>query len=1323
MSQILTVGPNQQFSSIQSAIDYLSSIVAGTVSGTLPDSYTIEVWEGNYGGFIIQPSSVTPTATNTLTIKSRANSRVVISGTIGDPNLGHGYRTIGIGIGDNNPYVRIYGFIIENFHKGIVLSAACHNAIIGRNIIRINKNVGLWVYRSERCQVLNNLILDHDNGLVVSEVNDVLVANNDLINITPPNTNQITKYNVHVTTKVPSSYSPNGTIIFYNNNIVSNGGILIGYGNNVIAKLRSNNNNLYNSNGLIGKGLNDQVESSNLGEWQTVSINDQSSISVPADYYIPTQAGSSVYTTIALGNYILYGGISRGFSLCNAQVASTGANPYLPHGVLPNYSTTSLLCETIQSNSLLPNGNTSITRPSTQPPSIGSYDISFDPYGFASSFVLPVGSPGSGTENSDCLGGIYSAVNLIEEKFGQSVDCINPSFVPGFFYIHDIQHYLYASKAAYKLSDITVTDIVLASHLQTIDKVLINGEEITESSWELLGTNIRIRHKDLGILDLDAPVIIIGQRLKWYDNTFSKETFTQRTRLRDHKTRYFLPVNPTRAAPIVITDDMVNYQDDPYLLGREFTTKYDQSEDKIEVIFAGSLNYIENPQFDYIDEYNTGSYPANWTINACSALVTGKIATTTSLLSSVESSGKLLSGETLDGFVGDWFTYTGYTHASSATGALDIYPVLGNYFCVLTGNTNTGGISQTVKVDPNKSYWFSTYAAAIKETGSSSTSVSTNMTLTWTWLDESFKQIGRSTNERFTGYYPFTPSSTYIELSGVWNRYALGFSNYPDNTLNKSLPTGILFANTGISDMVPIPSGAFYIDLRLSTTSKVALDCVSFTESRDIDSYSRRIRGNEATIEYDTGLTDLYTPDNLTITPVRNLNSNGFLYIAGLPARQFDEYALENTTTLTDWGWATGRLSYLPWSRTSGKNKLRKRAKFNLGVNGIDEPIAIAAKVPYPDDIQMIPRVPIANMGEVIGVLNAVDATGYNLNGIYGSEFVIKVTDNNGNPYGFEYVTASLLSDFENTITPKNIGILGIKELGIYTKFSQSITTRLDSAGIAIFKWIPPAGDECLIEVNDIKNIIMEQIEGKTYYRLPDSTYRINSINMGNPFLSTPLNPTGYYMTGNSRKTEVLGYSSIDGNNRVYTYKLKEVPYRHTLDVWINKTGNYPLASGQTISGASSSLYKQTYDLMLTQSEVPEIKNGYYYVDESKKLLHVSYSSPSRDPNKTILVEYNPRSIFLLADNNGNINNYTYYIETGLYQTLSRDISKYNPLSISHDITIDMVVKAHAPTGMQSQYMTIYTDQNTGGTESVNLRERYFNARLLGKSIAKRVDI
>lgn len=1278
----LTVGPNKTYQSIQEAVNAVI-LMAINNGGSLSQSIEIVVYEGIHGGLIIPPSSLGGSSTATVTVKAAPNNKVTMSGWNVSPANGSGHRAVGIGLGENNPYFKVRGIRTENFHKGIVFSANCNYSEIQNCYTQLCSNVGIWIYRSNYCSVVNSAVLDCDFNLVLSDVDDAFIAHNDLVKLTdPPSSAGGDKCVVHLTTTTPTSTTPPGVIVMYNNNMVASGGSkLICYGANVLNKLRSDNNNIYNPGGVIASSLlqgSSTPDVNNLAGWQALSNGDFGSISEYPPYLIAQQAGSSLFTSVDLTNFPSFGGVGGGIiDLCNASTASTTGGS-IPHGLIPQYADSSLLCETLQSNF----SNTNIVRPN--PPAIGAYDTLNDPNGFGSS-VVPVGVPGSGTGNSACEGGVAAGIATIEEKYGQSVGCINPAVVPGFFYIHDIQHYLYSSKFSTYIEDVTVTDIVLGARPNDEIKVMVSGVVIPNENWRIDRNVLRLYHRDLGITDFDTQVEISASVLVWKGKSFVKESFHQISRLRDGDTRYILEHEPTRGAPMVITDDKVNYADDATMLGWEFRTVWNELEDKVELEFGNPRNLIENPQFDYEDSETTGSLtnyasnmlaPDNWGIFTGEALVVTEHVT---------------SGTGTTGVVAGSGSYTGQVFDTGSTGSYNLYPLIGDNFCMLSGE-----IRQRVRVDSTSPYWLSLYSAGIKNTGSMAQSITGDLTVNIEYYDIEMRELTGGAVS--TG---FSFSTDYTLPNNAWTRNSVKISNTNTDKVNKS---------TNYTPLA-IPDNAFYMDVRLVSTGVVGVDAVSVTASQDLKDYSRRIRGREATLEYDTGLSDLYHVDDLTITPIRNRNTNGFMYIGPVPAQQFDQSAPNDTTTLTDWGWATGRLDHLPWARVSGKNKLRNRGYFSLNSQGQSEDVTLQPTISYPEEIQLIPRVPVSNLKDGLGQYEQFFSSG-NF-GVGGTDFTIRVTDDHGNPYAFEWVDAFITDDLQGLPSESYLGLLGWKDLGYYREFSNPLSVQLDSAGAAVIRWVPPGAADAMYECPNFNAAVAQDDVGDWY--IGGLPYRINEAGHGNAFISTVTKPNGYPTRGTEAIEETLGVKeTVDGGGDVVRiYSTDNTPHRETMELWVNHTGAY----------SSTGAVDQVYDLKLTQSDIPEIVEGEYFVDEIQRLIFVRWNGISNNANHESHVRYYPRYTYVKASADGYVDDRKLYIHDHLKTTLTNDIDHLDALAINYDIRADILVKARSPIGMSAEYAETESINVTGGVNYTNIRDRSFNGAIVGKSIAKRVGI
>jgi hypothetical protein len=787
------------------------------------------------------------------------------------------------------------------------------------------------------------------------------------------------------------------------------------------------------------------------------------------------------------------------------------------------------------------------------------------------------------------------------------------------------------------------------------------------------GSVIQIWHRGLEINDLDDGVDIEANVLKWKGNGFVKEKYHQKTKLRHGKHRFILDKIPEMAAPVVITDDMVDYSDDASMLGREFIIESNE-EDKAEIKFNHNWNMIENSQFDYLDEEYTGSIspfaidfnsPSNW------GIYSGECVSLSALNTSYTG---------VTGVVAGSGAYTGYKLDSGSAGYYDLYPVIGNKYAMMSGE-----IRQRVRVEDKNTYWMSAYLSKPKETGSFENIATGNCQLAFDFYDIEMRPLSSATAD--TIYL----TSDYSQVTGMWSRKHVRLSHEEDLIKGKPSP----------DNDIRIPENSTYIDVRLISNTPICVDAVAFTNSESLEDFTRSYRGSELTIEYETGTTELYHVNDLSLNPVRNFNNNGFMYIGPIPSKQFDVDAPQNSTTLTDWKWAKGRVEILPWARTDGKNKLRQRGNFNKQIKGQKSNITINPNLSYPEEIEVIPRVPISNM------IDGRSQTDYFTGGtpIAGSDFSVRVIDDNENPYAFEWVDVYITDSLDNVSPTSYMGVIGSKEMGFYNQFENPITVQLDSAGIANLRWIPPSLSESMQEISNVDSRFSLDDDGSWY--ISDLSYRVNEAGHGNVFLTCPLYPDGIYGTGEAFYSGAVSSTDklIVGANHIHVYDLPSCPDIETIDVWINHTGVYSL------TGSS----QEIYDVIGEQSNTPELYHGQYFVDEHKKKIFLNWSKQSNNDVKTIYVKYRERDVFIKkTDDDVTIDDRIYFSEE-FKNYITSIITPSNPLSITYDIRGDLYVKAHSPYGMDVDYAYV-SSNNVGGIESVNIRERVYNGAVIGKN-------
>jgi len=164
--------------------------------------------------------------------------------------------------------------------------------------------------------------------------------------------------------------------------------------------------------------------------------------------------------------------------------------------------------------------------------------------------------------------------------------------------------------------------------------------------------------------------------------------------------------------------------------------------------------------------------------------------------------------------------------------------------------------------------------------------------------------------------------------------------------------------------------------------------------------------------------------------------SDGFLYIPEVPAAMYGGPYTPAITTLHEWRWPQGRKLVMPWARTKGKDKLRKRplGLFNHIPDDKPEIVAPVSNYPTGGELYLIPSVPSTFVGDTNGV-----------------GFTIRVRDTDNNPFSVASVHVSV-SDY-NLRYP---GTLSKRLYGLKQQLGASIGAVTDSSGVVSLTWIPP---------------------------------------------------------------------------------------------------------------------------------------------------------------------------------------------------------------------------------------------------------------------------
>lgn len=329
---------------------------------------------------------------------------------------------------------------------------------------------------------------------------------------------------------------------------------------------------------------------------------------------------------------------------------------------------------------------------------------------------------------------------------------------------------------------------------------------------------------------------------------------------------------------------------------------------------------------------------------------------------------------------------------------------------------NTGEwIAQRISIDPDAPYVLSAYMKPVSaQTGSPRISVE--------FFDHESNLI--------SSHGPYSNPTTGPE----WTRFGMGIRTNPDQTYGRpDLSTQLRTVHTGL----PIPSNAESMVVRFHPDPSIDayLACVQLEQGYEVTPFVRQPYFDDWTIEYEKGEGRFYTVDDLTLHPVRNGYSSGFMSITPVPAMQWDEEA-GSSTTLTD-DWVTGRLEVLPWAKTSGRRKLRQREHFAVSPEAPIDEVVLKEQAKDPAEIRIYPSVVVARQNSE------------------GESISVEVLNENGNPYAFE---TALVRCYDRT--GEFPGYLAQKEWGLYSNLGQTINARLTEAGMVALEWIPPEQED-----------------------------------------------------------------------------------------------------------------------------------------------------------------------------------------------------------------------------------------------------------------------
>ena len=663
-------------------------------------------------------------------------------------------------------------------------------------------------------------------------------------------------------------------------------------------------------------------------------------------------------------------------------------------------------------------------------------------------------------------------VDRVVRQLSASLECWNPKIHRGFFFVRDSSYYLFAEKRALSLREVTWTEFQLPAALYDVSVRFGSAD----AEFVIADRTIWVSHAAATVEDeVEGDIRVHGTSRAWNEDTDSFDEVTQAYEFLPRQGRqvYLLPTAPRDGAPIVVTDDKVGRNDDRSIVPYQFSTRYNEDLALTELLFEGRQNRFENADFCYLDEADA---PLGWEVDA------GGLYDVVGETSVVES------GQVVRPLVGDHLL-----HASAASSDTSAY------------------LTQEVFLFEDRDVVLSFYLNSLSH-GALRLSVES--------LDENRSVLGR-TDVDFTPtqdtseptwdrYVCFCPASDESEFDTHGATYQVRLADAPIHFSDGRLPTSLRVS------IAPRAAGDTY------------LDAVMATEGSVLPRFSRMPWGDGMTVEYEASEGRLHELD-LTLTPVLNPQHSGFLTIGPIRADRFDRAAPTDGTTLSDWRWPTGRLTYLPWARLDGPNKLQRIAVPD--VFGYRQDFALREgdfdlDLPSPKTVRVTPSEVILAQGG-------------------STQIYVSVLDQHANPYAYEAVRL-VIEDEEGEFP----GYIGVREMGVASQLGQDVSVTSDPSGTVVATVLAP--DRDLIRY-------VGSPPDDDWISLP---YEVARPNHGN--LRVEDAATGAVFDLEGTETSQAGTFVTDGQYAKLT--LSKYPVFGSVSVAVDLTSEYDLGLEETVS-------------------------------------------------------------------------------------------------------------------------------------------------------------
>jgi len=1234
------VGPGRVYTEVQDAISAIAD-EQGSTEFTEEHNIIIEE-DGVYSGFFIPENTLKPTAVNRLVIGAAVNILPIIDALKTQALTGSFIN--GCSIGSGTSYVTIRRMYFRGFQKGISTGPNCHNLIIEKNIVLDSDNVGIWIYQSDQAQILNNIVFNAKYGIVTTLVKDVALVYNTVFNDQQASSDTDTCVYIGLQQDQGQGPLDYGQATLFNNLLFTIAGNTLMINQRDLTHLQSNFNDLYSLSGNVAKIREELADGSvavtlveTLTNWQNITSNDNDSISQDPMFIVQnTNVSNSTIDLSMLASSPCY---EEGKEVCGD-----------PNDELDDYIDDSLLCSDILGNSR------------GVAPTIGANEVPVTTDFFGA--TVESDPDLQNIDNIECvIGGVLSHIDAVSEQYQSSVSCWMPEVKSGFFFIREKPYYLYADKKSYTLDAIRETIFTMPREIRSPVLYVSGKQVITDDSFEIFGDKFVLRHKGLEITS-EADVIAIHGKVRLWSSDHEKFTLRDvmyRFRIRDGIKRYIFPEEPKDAAPIVITDDTIRLLDSNSLLPYEFNTAI--SSEGVKLNFHQDSNLALNSQFEYgnivsdlIIDYNIDTsdfiYVANpfATVQDNPAYVhqsnDGGYSTTVNdpiNLNITEQFVARILGATTFMHVGaevpfDYMLKTDGRISSRAmvqvSGFSALRPLMGEnmlVFDVPTGNYLDHYVAQEVDhIDPDQNYFFSLYTAAPNETGK----------LYFDFLTYDGNDVLLKHNSGYSYEISSDMLLASTSLASPWQRLGIGIGNsgesYPVASYVTTAPIDTTTLSKIDTDLIPIDTNTRKIQFRIysETGNPMGIDCLQFEKGIEPTRYNRIPNMSDMTIEYESTNSGFYEDKDLTLSPLRNSLTNGFLQIGPVPASDFDETAPYNSTILTDWFWQAGRLKHLPWAKTSGKNKFSKTTYYHDSGMYIDNDITWDLDIPGPTTIDAPSSVQSCVQGNEPEFLS------------------IRILDDKNNPYAFKRIFIELIES--KGLYP---GSLLHRELGFPDKYGQLIEVESDTNGtVNLFTEAPSISDVQYRGNKPIANQAATFPSGtamdKAFGRLPVD-YRISEINHGNIVIRDQ-NLATYSLESSSTYTRII--TPISFSNGITKYNM----------------GDYAVI-GSIISKMSAG---SIFDRILALSHQDKPGHGEFIYDDTKGQILILGNQ-----DQPIEVTYNRRLAWVTIDQHYIIN-----IDKTVLDQITGDII------VDYDAEIDLKITAAAPdrvAGIQAKHLSM----------------------------------